>query len=238
MKKFVLFLAVGLTLFALSANAAVGVGSCTVIDRPGSYARTTNIKATPAQLKTPGPACILILADFVTLDLGGFSITGPGAGFGVYSTAGPGHYLVGTLVTNGIVTNFHRGIALEGAGQTAEKVRVKGNGVWVTLDGIGMKVNGVQAFGNATAGVLCFSGSGNTVQDSVITSGNGDGINLNACSARNIIGNTVVGNGGYGITATCPSLIIQNMASQNSGGDIFTDLPAPACTRNDKNPVP
>lgn len=239
MKKFILFF-LAVYMLGISTNrasAAVIVSNCMIIDKPGSYILLTNIKAAPTSLKNPGPACILIFADFVTLDLQGHTITGPGTGFGIYSTLGIAHYPVATRISNGSITGFDRAIALEGDAHTAENVRVAGNNVGLTVDGLGIKVRAVQASRNTTAGILCFGGFGHSVQDSVVISTAGDGINFNSCSGSKIIGNTSMANGGYGIAATCPSLILQNMVAQNGAGDIVTSS-VPACTLSENNPAP
>jgi len=107
--------AVFLAFGSFNATAETSISTCAVIDKPGSYALANNIKATQRNMKGSAPACILIVADFVTLDLEGYTIEGPGTGFGVYSTGG----LTGrraTQVRNGTVTNFERGVSLEGDG--------------------------------------------------------------------------------------------------------------------------
>jgi hypothetical protein len=43
------------------------------------------------------------------------------------------------------------------------------------------------------------------------------GINLDACRGSSAIGNTGSGNGGGGIVAKCPSVVLQDMAIQNGG---------------------
>jgi hypothetical protein len=225
----------------LTSDGIQGVGSCRVIDKPGSYALTKNIIAKATDLKAvPGgvPACILIIADFVTLDLRGHTLTGPGSGFGIYSTGNSsGRAPSATHVRNGSVTNFDRGIALEGDGHAAEQVRLLGNlGAGLTFDGVGSRAEAVHTLNNGN-GILCFGGFGHSVQHSH-ASQNGTGINLGACPGSSIVANNVSGNGGDGIVAKCPSVIVQNMAFQNAGSDILTDLPVPACTRADNNPAP
>jgi len=73
------------SVLALGSSRAWGVtkiSTCTRITHPGAYALAKNITATTVDLTStwnPGfIACIVIDADFVTLDLGGYVITGPG----------------------------------------------------------------------------------------------------------------------------------------------------------------
>ena len=225
------FLAFG----SLNAAGETPISNCTVIDRPGSYALANNIKATQRSMKGPAPACIFIVADFVTLDLEGYTITGPGTGFGIYSTVGSTGRRA-THVRNGAVTNFERSIALEGDGHTAEDVRVAFSGAGLTLDGSGIRVERVHAVSNGGDGILCFGGGGHSVRHSEVNINNGIGINLAACPGSSIIGNTVSVNTGDGIVAQCPSVVLQNMAFQNAGTDILAD--PVACTRSDNNPAP
>ena len=218
------------------AQEAQSIYTCTLITKPGSYMLAKNITARTQDLKSPGPSCIVIVADFVTLDLNGYTITGPGSGFGIYSTANSsGKYATATVVRNGAVANFGRGIALEGAAHAANDVRLEGNGVGLSFDASGSSAEKVNILSNGT-GILCFGGSGNSVRHSEVSSSGGNGIDLNACPGSSVIGNTVSGNGGVGITVSCPSVVLQNMASQNGGGDIVAD-PA-ACTRSVNNPAP
>ena len=215
------------------------ISSCRLIDKPVSYVLEKNITATQQDLKASGPSCILIVADFVTLDLRGHTLTGPGStpgsGFGIYSTADSnGRYPNATLVRNGSVTTFDRGIALEGAGHAAQDVRLMNNGVGLTLDGIGFSAERVHALFNGI-GMLCFGGFGHSVRHSEVTSSGNNGINLDACPGSSFIGNTVFGSGAPGIVARCPSVVLQNIAFQNRGGDIVV-APASACTLSDNSP--
>lgn len=222
----------------LTEDGIQSIGSCRLIDKPGSYAFAKNITAKQQDLRPTGPSCILIVADFVTLDLRGYTLKGPGSGFGIYSTANSvGRFASATLVRNGSVTNFDRGIALEGYGHTAEDVRLMNNsGAGLTLDGAGSRAERVHTLFNNN-GVLCFGAFGHSVRHSEATLNGADGINLDACPGSSAIGNTVFGNGGGGIVAKCPSVVLQNAAFQNGGGDIVVD-PSGACTRSDNNPAP
>jgi len=212
------------------------ISSCIVIDKPGLYQLAKGIIATQNSLKTSSgsvPSCILIVADFVTLDLRGYTISGPGTGFGIYVHGGTASY-----VRDGAATHFDRGIALEGTGHTAKELRVTGNvGAGLTFDGGGLTAEEVRADFNGT-GILSFGGSGNSVQHSEASANGLAGINLLASPGSSIIGNTVTANGQGGIVASCPSVILQNMAFQNAGSDISTDLPPPACTQSDNHPAP
>lgn len=224
------------------------VYGCTIIDKPGSYALAKNITARQSDLKhiRNESACILIIADFVTLDLRGYSITGPGTGiyaFGVYSTANASlKWPLGTLIRNGSVSNFDRGMAVEGDSHTVEGVRSVGNNVGITFDGDSHRIKDAVVRGN-WMGILAGFGSGSTVEHCQVHENFGSGIalkvywdpenNYGSVGSR-IVGNTVSGNGEYGIYAVCPSLILQNMAYDNQGGNIF--VKGQDCVSSDNNP--
>jgi hypothetical protein len=60
-----------------SQGTGQSIYACTVITKPGSYVLAKNITATQRDLRTvPNrvPACIVIVADFVSLDLHGYTI--------------------------------------------------------------------------------------------------------------------------------------------------------------------
>jgi parallel beta-helix repeat protein len=111
------------------------------------------------------------------------------------------------------------------------------SGAGVSIAGSGIRVEEVHAISNGGDGILCFGGSGHSLRHNEVNLNNGIGINLDVCPGNSIIGNTVSGNTGVGILANCPSVILQNMAFQNGGGDIVAE-PAAACTRSDNNPAP
>jgi hypothetical protein len=228
--------------FGSCASAQTGelqsISGCRLIDQPGSYVLTRNITARQQDLRSIGPSCILIVADFVTLDLRGYTLTGPGSGFGIYSTANSvGNFPSATVVRNGSIRNFDRGIAFEGYGHAAEDVRLMNNsGAGLTFDGAGSSAERVHTLFNNN-GILCFGVFGHSVRHSEVILNNTDGISFNACPGSSAIGNTVFGNGGGGIVAKCPSVVLQNVATQNVGGDIVVDS-AGACTLSDNSPAP
>lgn len=71
---------------------------------------------------------------------------------------------------------------------------------------------------------------------SVFHTSNFDCTNLSACPGSRIVGNAGSSNGGQGIVAQCPGVILQNMANQSAHGDIIADC---GCnTRSDNNLLP
>ncbi len=132
--------------------------------------------------------CLVIAADFVTLDLGGFVLTGNGSGEGV-SDPFPGHK--GVVVRNGTVTNFQTGIFLAG---------------------VGSRVEGVQAISNTGEGIATFFVG--IVTGSMAISNGGAGISI---GNGVVTGNSAIANGADGIFVFCPSNIIGNTAVRNTG---------------------
>ena len=252
---FVILLAVP----ALAQGGVQAIGACTIIDKPGSYVLASDIKATVGDLKWAAPgrftgACIVIVADFVSLDLQGHTIAGPQAfenpnNAGIYTTADASDKQpTAAQIRNGCVTGFMAGIAVEGTGHMVERMRVAGNIAGMTLRGNGTKVKEVMAVSNQDQGILWFGNYGVSVEDCQVTSNGWMGIQQwdpdeygEALGSR-IVGNTVSGNALYGIYAHCPSVILQNMVYKNGSDqdgwhDIVLVPGSSDCTLSDNNPV-
>ncbi|HVO10118.1 MAG TPA: right-handed parallel beta-helix repeat-containing protein [Vicinamibacteria bacterium] len=181
----------------------------------------------------------------MTLDLGGFTISPPQGTFvtayGVYAHNGNDE-THGVLTKNGSITDFRsilgisRGVSIEGSADAVENLNVLRNDDGVLFDGGLNSATHVRASSSGGRGFLCFGG-GVSVRDSVAFNNGGNGIDLLACSGNSVVGNTAGQNGGTGITVACPSLVIENTASQNGAGDIVTD-PSASCTQANNNPAP
>jgi len=219
--------AVALTLMtvgrATAADGIQSIGSCQTIDKPGSYALAKNL--------TAHGNCLVITASFVTVDLGGYTISGDGTGVGItnggggFNTQGEGPFEI--TIRNGTVTAFENGVHLDGRGHVVEAIR---------------------AVNNAAIGVHLVSAS---------TRVPGDGVLRNNVASRNglvglraiqngvpgggwsVIGNVANSNGvgasGAGIIVSCPSTLLNNVATGNGAADIVTDV---ACTRLGNSPAP
>jgi hypothetical protein len=214
------------------------------ISQSGSYRLSGNLIV--PNLNT---TAIQITADFVTLDLNGFSIMGPavctsspakcprpGNGIGVQAvgdrTPGPR----GVRILNGSVRGMGReGILMTGAGSFVEKVTVDSNA------GGGMSVAGSviesAAIQNGNFGIIA-----TTVRDCTATQNYGEGIILGegggvatgnvssfngghgiAVPFGTATGNTLFLNKAFGISAFCPSSIIGNTIVSNELGSIETN---------------
>jgi hypothetical protein len=100
-------LALGILLYTQGASAApIRITDCTTIVLSGAYLVANNLP--PLGEKTGD--CLVVSADFVTIDLGGFVIRGNGSGAGLRTREGL--QLRSVAVRNGTVTGFDVGILL------------------------------------------------------------------------------------------------------------------------------
>jgi hypothetical protein len=127
-----------------------------IINQPGSYLLT-------ADLTVPASANgIEIQADNVTLDLGGHSITGPGAIYGVFASQ-----VSGIAVRNGVVSHFQAGLYLAKTGGAAfqvEGIRAASCGIGIyALDAV---ITNCTANNNTGTGVQLSRGTISSTQAS------------------------------------------------------------------------
>jgi len=223
--KIAALLAAGtLTLASAASSAADGVvlidqstvmaggGFPFKITEPGSYQLKGNLVVTAAD------SAITIGAGNVTLDLNGFSITGPGAGVGLSGVANLGA-LTAVSVRNGTISGFSYGINFGGSGSAKSMVT-------------GAIVQNVTVYGN---GVGISTGPSSLVSGNVATGNTADGILTNRYS--NIAGNTVNSNGTVGIGTECPSNLVGNIAVGNKENFAapLTVITVPPCTFSGNN---
>jgi hypothetical protein len=229
---------------ALVGNVTPGdaAGFPVTISRSGNYRLSGNLV-----IPDSDTTAIQITADFVTLDLNGFSIVGPavctsrpttcppaGKGIGVQAGGDQAFGPRGVRVLNGSVHGMGLGIMMTGDGSFVEKVTVDGNA------GGGMTVAGSviesSATNNGSFGIIA-----TRVRDCIVLQNVGDGIVLDG-SGGVATGNTSSFNGGYGIyapfatatgnstflnkyfgiSANCPASIIGNTIVGGDAGSIET----------------
>ena len=180
--------------------------SCGVISQPGSYLVTRNL--------TAAGSCLGILADNVTIDLGGFILSGNGASDGILTDNSPHKDIT---VRNGTVTGFNRGIDLSQVeGAKVENVRIRDNASFGVLVGASSVVANSVIRHNGSDGVRVLSGS--TVTGNTISENSGEGIL--AAEGGTITGNTVADNTGHGIDAGFGSVVRGNAVSGSGGTGI------------------
>jgi len=190
MKKIISMITVVFTIGLIWSSALAGgpkkINKCMTISKSGSYIVVKNLRASA---RTNGN-CITIHADFVTLDLNGFTLTGLGndTGYGVSDYG----YIVrqGIVVRNGKVTKFSTGIRLYGCmGAIIENISAVSNDQNGIETGLFNIVRGSTAVGNKLNGISIGSGSlatGNTAAQ------NENGMYFD-CPC-NVIGNTAFNN--------------------------------------------
>ena len=206
----------------LAAASAGGLGKCRTIGQSGSYALTGNLNASGD--------CLVLAADFVSIDLNGFTIFGNGTGSAIRSD---GAVRTGITVRNGTITNFETGIdfGVNGIQVMVERMNLVGNsniGVGANdlcivkdslfyQNGDGMNVGsrcvvtGNTSNYNTHNGIVVNVGStitGNTAD----LNGN---IGIYVGNGSTVVNNTALGNTNFGIYATCASNLIGNTATLN-----------------------
>ena len=185
----------------LAAAAPDSINNCRTITQPGSYVVRDNL--------TGSGDCLVVQADFVTIDLNGVVMTGNGTGNGI-TDQNAGRR--GVTVRNGTITGFSNGVDLRASrGVTVERVRTIANGNnGVTIGQLGL-VSGGLSFDNTGIGILADTGStiiGNTVGRNQIGISSGIG--------SSVINNTSRNNVNIGIAVSCPSLVLGNASTANA----------------------
>jgi parallel beta-helix repeat protein len=175
-------------------------------------------------------SCLAITADFVTIDLGGFSMTGGiAAGAGVVAQG----QLQGIAVRNGSISGYTPSVDLRSAdGSIVEGLRVSGLGVrgdGIFATGIvkgntatDIRFIAIEATGTVTGNYVSnpgaigiAAGPGTTVTGNNV-SGNDGAIAIEVATGSTVIGNTATGGAPTGIAVTCPSNVIDNTSTGHS----------------------
>lgn len=199
------------------------------VDTPGSYYVT-------GYLVSSGNG-IIVQSDNATIDLNGYTLTGPGdSGFGIYmhgrqnveirngtvenfgsygiyegSGTGGGHRVIGVRVAG----NGSGGIYLNGERNLVENCNAldnSGNGIYAAYNSI---IRGCIASGNAV-GIKGMSGC--TISDNTSASNAEHGISV--VEVNTIIGNNVSHNGWHGIEVNRYSTVKNNTAATNGRSGI------------------
>ena len=195
---------------AVAAIAAVALGSpapaaavtlvaaCADLTKAGeTYVLTADISS------GPGLVCFRVLADRITLDLAGHTITGPGTGdtggeFGSIGISDGNEAHTLTVVKNGTVTNFQFGIWFNAITRsTIRAVTASDNGLGMVI-GMNSLVKDCIVQRNVFEGIVTL-----------------DGVQVEGC----LLG----GNGGFGLYGQQRMLVTRNTASGNSSG-ILVDI--------------
>ena len=171
---------------------------------------------------TPPDGCLIVNANFVTIDLKGFTITGNNEDSGIASGAG------GLVVRNGTIRRFDFGLNTGGSGGRVEGINANGNEIDGIRGGNDSIVTNSISSGNGGQGIVCGQC---IVSNNVASFNNGDGFEL---AFSNIFSNTAVGNIGDGFQVSCPSNLVGNFAFGNGLNLNSTNVSAP-CKRSADN---
>lgn len=187
----------GLLGWLTAAQAApTSVTACGTISQSGTYVLQNNI--------TTAGTCLTIDADFVTLNLNGFTLTGDGSGHGIVCNAGR----QGLEVRNGTVRSFN-------------------NGIWAVQCDYS-RISGVRAVGNTSDGIVAsVFATGSAVISGCLALNNGS---QGAVVAYGTIRGTVANNNNRGLWAdNCPTLLLGNVATNNSTANIYYQNGSTGC---------
>jgi len=194
----------------------IEIEQCQTLNNPGSYKLVKNLTATGD--------CLVIANPPVTIDLGGFSITGNGTGTGIGGVSN-----LQTVVRNGTISKFNTGVFVEG---TIEGLQVANCAEGLFVGGI-VKNNTVQfnTFGldvfesSIVTGNLAFANdeTGIGVRGASLIKGNNvssNKIGINVGVGSTLIENIASNNSQIGLNVTCPSNVTNNTAV-NNGANIM-----------------
>lgn len=218
---------------AAATAAPTELTTCGTIALPGSYVVANNLAS--------ASDCLVIDADFVTVDLQGFVLRGTeprgcrlecnATGDGIRTLPGTLHR--GIAILNGAVVNFRNGIELTGEGFHVERVRAIGNGrVGISLasgaltgvDAGGGIVKDCIALDNGLGGIAAKNSviAGNVVRR---TRGALDGTPIGIFAEYStVVGNTA--NEGHEGILGYLSTLANNTANANHDAGIEVDCPS------------
>ena len=192
---------------------------------PGSYVLTGSLSVPAA-----GTTAIVISANDVSIDLNGFSISGPascagspascsgtGAGIGISGTAA-----AGVSIRNGAIRGMGSDGIRIGSAAVVEEIRASGNGGSGVVVGVGSMLRHNTATGNGATGLTM--GSASIATDNVARSNGSHGIAGSAFSGQLVFRKNVASsNGGFGLAGTGAQtgdvMFGENLLSGNNGGN-------------------
>jgi parallel beta-helix repeat protein len=194
-----LFAAAAMLAYAASAGAVDGIieiNQAKVLASGGSFPYTISAASAGQSYRLTGPLkvpasteAILVSAPNVTIDLNGFTISGPGAtnAFTPYGIDASAAASVNTTVENGTITGFARGLVM-GNG-VVRNVKANTNMVGIEV-GTASVISGNTVNSNTEFGIVC-DGAGDLISGNTVFQ-NGTGIACAATSgyAGNVLNNT------------------------------------------------
>src|SRR5438552_7646682 len=207
------------------AGAVTLISACTTITTPGSYILTRNLVA--------AGDCLVVAADFVTIDLAGHMIRGNRTGIGIQDSG----LRKGIAIHDGTITNFLAGLRICGQGSIqilVERMRVIDNvddgialcdGMAIVKDSIssgnsqGIFVGPPSVVRSTTAsnnGVIGIQAGLSTIIGNTANENGSSGLSIGPGST--IMNNSVHGNAQFGLLVRCPSNVLGNTLTANGPG--------------------
>jgi hypothetical protein len=217
-----------LTLAPAPAAAVTPLTDCADLTKAGeTYVLTADITTTDL-------SCFLVLADRITIDLAGHTVTGPTGAGSVAIWDNDGARIL-TVVKNGNIRNFGFGIFLSASTRnTVRSVDTSDNGLGMVI-GSSSLVKDCTVQRNTNGGIQ--TGNGTQVEGCVIGGpagdGNGNGPGLAAGGRTLATRNTVIGNA-QGILVGANSTVTHNTVGNNLFDGIQVDSGS-LVTRNTSN---
>jgi parallel beta-helix repeat protein len=201
----ILLVALALGLGGQAEAAPTLISACGTLSAPGAYVLDQSLT------HSGNGSCLLIAADFVTLDLAGFTISGDGNGLGITdgSTA-----RVGIAIRGGTVHNFDIGIGLaKTTGAVVEEMRVFKTGFGVSVGRSSLfRFNVVSGNAPKTSDVAVIIGESSLVAGNVVSE---KAFGLDVFDGSTVTGNTVSENTKWGLFTGRHSTVSNNTASTN-----------------------
>jgi hypothetical protein len=226
MRKLAVFLPIVLALAtiilapsALAQDGPIEIEKCQTISQPGSYKLVQNLT-----FASSSGTCLTITANFVTIDLAGFTISKPGFPPPGNPTAAiaAGNDTNGIAVRNGSIMGFGAGVDLGGANSIVEEVRIGfpcpcEAGIVAT----GIVRSNIVDIASAPNGSVGISATGLVSGNYVFMTRS---IGMVIGQSSTVIGNTVTSTAGevpgIGLLVACPSNVTNNTAVNNQGQNL------------------
>jgi hypothetical protein len=201
------------------------IEKCQTIDKPGSYKLVRNLTFTGTSGACLEVTTAIGTTDFVTIDLAGFTISGP-AVRGTEGIAGMGNRTpLGLAVRNGSIQGFGVGVIFA----NADGIIVEGLRVAQSLQG-GIEIGTGIVRGNTVVNIIETQSAG--IAAGGLVTGNFSGFNAAAgfliAPGSTVIGNTATNNL-EGIVVSCPSNVTDNTFVNNSIDNLRLGFPAEGC---------
>jgi len=230
-------------------TACGGSVPCACGDR---VVRDRTLRGSDPVTRTACPADGLIVADGVTLDLGGATLRGQGAGVGVRIEAGASDVTVRRGAISGFATGVHGegttavslasvqvrdssqdGVILTGDGHTVEKSVIEGSGgLGVAVVGHAARLSRLQVRGSRGAGVRLL-GDGHVLEKSEMAGNAGRGAEVSG-DRNQVVRLEVEGNGDDGVLVIgTGNQVAKNAATRNRGNGLEIEGELAVVERNE-----